>query len=144
VEKLIGLFLQYFVERATENEMYARQWDWNNNNNNHLYFSFLVWSETESLGGNILSASYDTWVNGELFKWEFTGENRSTRRWTCPIIILPTINPVWTALGFNQDLLGEMLTNNSVSYGTVLNKTKDRNREIKLRLVTNRTKVMSD
>jgi hypothetical protein len=27
VEKLIGLFLQYFVERATENEMYARQWD---------------------------------------------------------------------------------------------------------------------
>jgi hypothetical protein len=47
-----------------------------------------------------------------------TGENRGTRRKTCPSATWSTTNPAWTDLGANTDLRGEKPVTNRLSYGT--------------------------
>jgi hypothetical protein len=47
-----------------------------------------------------------------------TGENRSTRRKTCPSVTLYTKNPTSTDLGSKTGLCGDRLATNHFSYGT--------------------------
>jgi hypothetical protein len=47
-----------------------------------------------------------------------TGENRSTRRKTCPNATLSTTNPTWIDPGSNPDLRGERPATNRLSHGT--------------------------
>jgi hypothetical protein len=49
---------------------------------------------------------------------KLTGENRSTRRKTCPSATLFTKNPTWTDSGSNPGLRGEMPATNRLSHGT--------------------------
>jgi hypothetical protein len=49
---------------------------------------------------------------------KLTGENRSTRRKTCPSATLSTTNPTWTDPGSNPGLRGERLATNRLSNGT--------------------------
>jgi hypothetical protein len=55
------------------------------------------------------------WIqnNGRMI---LTGENRRTRRKTCPSVTLPT----WTDLGANPGLRGEKPATNRLSYGTAV------------------------
>jgi hypothetical protein len=48
-----------------------------------------------------------------------TGENRRTRRKTCPSATLSTTNPTWTDQGANPGLLGDRPATNDLSHGTV-------------------------
>jgi hypothetical protein len=47
-----------------------------------------------------------------------TGENRKTRRKTCPIANLSTTNPTWIDPGANAGLYGERPATNRLSHGT--------------------------
>jgi hypothetical protein len=47
-----------------------------------------------------------------------TGENRRTRRKSCPSATLPTINPTWIDPGANPGLRGERPSTNHLSHGT--------------------------
>jgi hypothetical protein len=47
-----------------------------------------------------------------------TGENRRTRRKTCPSATFSTTNPTWTSQGANPGLCGEMLATNCLSHDT--------------------------
>jgi hypothetical protein len=47
-----------------------------------------------------------------------TGENRRTRRRTCPSATLPTTNPTWIDPGANSGLRGERPATNDLSHGT--------------------------
>jgi hypothetical protein len=47
-----------------------------------------------------------------------TGENRRTRRKTCPSATLSTTNPTWIDLGANPGLRGERPVTNDLSHGT--------------------------
>jgi hypothetical protein len=47
-----------------------------------------------------------------------TGENRGTRRKTCPSATLSTTNPTWIDLGANPGLRGERPATNDLSHGT--------------------------
>jgi hypothetical protein len=49
---------------------------------------------------------------------KLTGENRSTRRETCPSATLSTTNPTWTDSGSNPGLRGEKPATNRLSHGT--------------------------
>jgi hypothetical protein len=49
-----------------------------------------------------------------------TGENRRTRRKTCPSAILSTTKPTWIDPGANPGLRGERPTINDLSHGTAL------------------------
>jgi hypothetical protein len=49
-----------------------------------------------------------------------TGENRRTRRKTCPSATLSTTNPTWTDLGANPGLRGEGPVTNDLSHGTAV------------------------
>jgi hypothetical protein len=49
-----------------------------------------------------------------------TGENRRTRRKTCPSATLFTINPTWIDPGANPDLRGKRPATNDLSHGTAL------------------------
>jgi hypothetical protein len=49
---------------------------------------------------------------------KLTGENRSTRRKTCPSATLPTTNPTCTDPRSNPDLRGERPVTNRLSHGT--------------------------
>jgi hypothetical protein len=49
---------------------------------------------------------------------KLTGENRTTRRKTCPSATLSTTNPTRTDPGSNSDLRGERPTTNRLSHGT--------------------------
>jgi hypothetical protein len=49
---------------------------------------------------------------------KLTGENRSTRRKTCPSATLFTKNPMWTDQGSNPGLRGERPVTNRLSHGT--------------------------
>jgi hypothetical protein len=49
---------------------------------------------------------------------KLTGENRSTRRKTCPSATLSTTNPTWTDPGSNPGLSGERPVTNRLSHGT--------------------------
>jgi hypothetical protein len=51
---------------------------------------------------------------------KLTGENRSTRRKTCPSATLSTTNPTWTDPGSNPGLRGERPAANSLSHGTAV------------------------
>jgi len=46
-----------------------------------------------------------------------TGENRKTRRETCPSATLSTTNPTWTDPGANPGLSGERPATNRLSHG---------------------------
>jgi hypothetical protein len=46
------------------------------------------------------------------------GENRSTRRETCPSATLSTINPTWTDPGSSPGIRGERPATNRLSHGT--------------------------
>jgi hypothetical protein len=50
---------------------------------------------------------------------KLTGENRSTRRKTCPSATLSTTNPTWIDPGSNPGLSGERPATNRLSHGTV-------------------------
>jgi hypothetical protein len=50
----------------------------------------------------------------------FTGENRRTRRKTCPNATLSTTNHTWIGTGVNPDLQGERPATNDLSHGTAL------------------------
>jgi hypothetical protein len=47
-----------------------------------------------------------------------TGENRRTRRKTCPSATLSTTNPTWIDPGANPGLRGERPATNDLSHGT--------------------------
>jgi hypothetical protein len=49
-----------------------------------------------------------------------TGENRRTRRKTCPSATLSTTNPTWIYPGANPGLSGERPATNDLSLGTAL------------------------
>jgi hypothetical protein len=49
-----------------------------------------------------------------------TGENRRTRRKTCPSATLSTTNATWIDPGANQGLRGERPATNDLSHGTAL------------------------
>jgi hypothetical protein len=51
---------------------------------------------------------------------KLTGENRTTRRKTCPSATLSTTNPTWTDPGSNPGLRGEKPATNRLSHGTAL------------------------
>jgi hypothetical protein len=51
---------------------------------------------------------------------KLTGENRSTRRETCPSATLSTTNPTWTDLGSIPGLCGGRPSTNRLSHGTAL------------------------
>jgi hypothetical protein len=51
---------------------------------------------------------------------KLTGENRSTRRKTCPSATLSTTNPTWADPGSNPGLRGGRPTANRLSHGTAL------------------------
>jgi hypothetical protein len=75
-------------------------------------FLLLWWGETMSLGTGSLTAPLSIpqmihewiWSSGEMI---LTGENRRTRRKTCPSATLSTINPTWTDLWANSGLHGD-------------------------------------
>ena len=50
---------------------------------------------------------------------KLTGENRSTRRKTCPSTTLSTTNPTWTDQESNPGLRGERPATNRLSHVTV-------------------------
>jgi hypothetical protein len=64
------------------------------------YYTFPWWMRLESDGGMIL-----------------TGENRRTRRKTCPSATLSTTNPTWIDPGANPVLRGERPATNDLSHG---------------------------
>jgi hypothetical protein len=49
-----------------------------------------------------------------------TGENRRTRRKTCPSATLPTTNPTWIFPGANPGLRGDSPATNHLSHGTAI------------------------
>jgi hypothetical protein len=49
---------------------------------------------------------------------KLTGENRSTRRKTCPSATLSATNPIWADPGSNPGLRGERPATNRLSRGT--------------------------
>jgi hypothetical protein len=49
---------------------------------------------------------------------KLTGENRSTRRKTCPSVTLSTTNPTWIDPGLNPGIRGERPGTNRLSHGT--------------------------
>jgi hypothetical protein len=49
-----------------------------------------------------------------------TGENRRTRRKTCPSATLSTTNPTWIDPGANLGLHGDRLATNDLSHGTAV------------------------
>jgi hypothetical protein len=49
---------------------------------------------------------------------KLTGEDRSTRRKTCPSATLSTTNPTWSDPGSNPGLRGGMPAANRLSHGT--------------------------
>jgi hypothetical protein len=51
---------------------------------------------------------------------KLAGENRSTRRKTCPSATLSTTNPTWTDLGSEPGLRGGRQAANRLSHGTGL------------------------
>jgi hypothetical protein len=76
-----------------------------------------------------------------------TGENRRTRRKTCPSATSSTKNHKWTVLGAKPGLRGEKPATNSLSYGTAVDNIKvglKRNRASKdvdwIRLVQDRVR----
>jgi hypothetical protein len=48
----------------------------------------------------------------------FTGQNRRTRRKTCPSATLSTTNPTWIDLGTNPGLRGDRPVTDDLSHGT--------------------------
>jgi hypothetical protein len=66
--------------------------------------------------------SYSRWYMGMYNHGGMilTGENRRTRRQTCPNATLSTINPTWTDLSANPVLRGERPVTNHLSHGTTL------------------------
>jgi hypothetical protein len=64
-----------------------------------------------------------------------TGENRRTRRKTCPSATLSTTNPIWVEPGANPGLRGERPASNDLSHGTAqiglyLDKYKDKRKRL--------------
>jgi hypothetical protein len=55
-----------------------------------------------------------------------TGENRSTRRETCPSATMSSTNPTYTEPGANSGLRGERPATNRLSYDTAMIPLKDR------------------
>jgi hypothetical protein len=53
-----------------------------------------------------------------------TGENRRTRRKTCPSATMSTTNPTWIDPGVNTRLRGERPATNDLRYGTAKLNTK--------------------
>jgi hypothetical protein len=49
-----------------------------------------------------------------------TGENRRTRRKTCPSATLSATNPTWIDPGVNPGLRGERPATNDLNHGTVV------------------------
>jgi hypothetical protein len=63
--------------------------------------------------------SFPRWYEfGERWRNDMTGENRRTRRNTCPSATLSTTNPTWIDLGTNPGLRGERPATNDLSHGT--------------------------
>jgi hypothetical protein len=62
---------------------------------------------------------YEFWT--ATVEWYIDGENRRTRRKTCPSATLSTTNPTWIDPGTNPGLRGERLATNDLSHGTALN-----------------------
>jgi hypothetical protein len=53
------------------------------------------------------------------------GQDRRSRRKTCPSITLSTTNPAWTDSGANYSLRDERLATNCMRHGTAHRSTKD-------------------
>jgi hypothetical protein len=60
-----------------------------------------------------------------------TGENRITRRKTCPSTTLSTTNPAWIDPGPNPSLRGERPETNDLSHGAALESVLIRLRNLK-------------
>jgi hypothetical protein len=64
--------------------------------------------------------AFPRWYEFGERRWNdiLTGQNRITRRKTCPSAILFTTNPAWIDPGANLDLRGERPATNYLSHGT--------------------------
>jgi hypothetical protein len=60
------------------------------------------------------------WAWRATAEWYIDGENRRTRRRTCPSATLSTTNPAWVDPDANPVLRGERPTTNHLSHGTAL------------------------
>jgi hypothetical protein len=83
-----------------------------------------VFPPTEgAVRGCLLTLAYyafPRWYEFEERRWNdiLTGENRRTRRKTCPSATLSTTNPAWIEPGANPGLRGERPASNDLSHGT--------------------------
>jgi hypothetical protein len=68
---------------------------------------------------------FPTWYQFGERRWNsiLTGENRRTRRKTCPSATLSTTNPTWIDPGANSGLRGERPATNDLRHGTALSYT---------------------
>jgi hypothetical protein len=64
------------------------------------------------------------WSTGAML---VTGENRRTRRKTCPSDIISTANPTWTEMGWKKCLRRDRLTTNSLQNDTKLHRVTSPN-----------------
>jgi hypothetical protein len=63
--------------------------------------------------------AFPRWYEFGERRWnDMTGENRRTRRKTCPSATLSTTNPTWIDPGSNPGLRGERPATNDLSHGT--------------------------
>jgi hypothetical protein len=75
--------------------------------------------------GCLLTLAYYTfprWYEFGERRWNdiLTGENRRTRRKTCPSATLSTTNPTWNDPGANPNLRGKSPATNDLSHGTAI------------------------
>jgi hypothetical protein len=76
--------------------------------------------------GYLLTLAYYAFPRWYVFgerRWNdiLTGENRRTRRKTCPSATLSTINPTWIDPCSNPGIRGERPATNDLSHGTAFN-----------------------
>jgi hypothetical protein len=65
--------------------------------------------------------AFPRWYEFGERRWnDMTGENRRTRRKSCPSTTLSTTNPTWIDPGVNRGLGGERPATNDLSHGPAL------------------------
>jgi hypothetical protein len=84
-----------------------------------LVYGVRLCLRTAATNGPIVLPSDYIWVWGSGGMMILTGENRRTRRKTCPSATLSTTNPTWFDPAANPGLRGERPATNRLSHGTI-------------------------
>jgi hypothetical protein len=79
-----------------------------------------VWYPSVDAYFTLAYYAFPRWYEFGERRWNdiLTGENRRTRRKTCPSATLSTTNPTWIEPGANPGLRGERPGTNDLSHGT--------------------------